>query len=1723
MSYGPPAPDWVWPGAPAARDAHAQASFQQELAAAPAEVDGACVETVGFEGIGDACRTEDGLLRVELEGGGDMLTHGPDFVDAASDLTPSTTTPSVVAAVQNATKADVSCVPAAEPHTQLIYAIPADGADRATSKVDAFRQSTYEASAVMDNTSRMLSTTAGRRLRVACDGSGDASVLTMRLPRRASAYSFSTVRSDVEAEYATTSNVGNATKVRYLVYYDAHLDGFSGVGSMFNDVDPSASNDNNRSEAFALQDNSSGTGPSWYVLLHEISHNMGAVQDGAPDSNEVSHCNDGRDVMCYAEPGTTGVSGTYSSTTCIELQFDCDHDSYFHPAPNGGWLAANWNVAATANRYLDSYAAPADSTAPATPTGLAGIGHGDFIRLTWNAVADADLHTYRIERDIGAGVWRTVGDAWPGETTFDATWTGITLNTTYALRVRAYDRRGNLSAESTSITVDTGVTDAEVVTPGGPALPEPINAAVVSSTASSITFRWDAPQAGGAAGWEVDKEHLGGWRQAQWSSGSASGTVTFSTDVYGDPLDPGTRYQYRIRLTDGWGRQSPSVTIAGWTRTAPDVTAPTAPSGLQVASSSGTSPSLTWSPVGDAEDYVVAVETSPGSGSWTQQAIVTSPAHTLSGLANATTHSIGVVARDEAGNESPRSTVSFAAPAARSIQAPTAPSIDNQTFSMTYTTIGYSWAASTDDGAVSYRMLYTPDANPVDWFAGPTTTALSGTITGLSPGTTYRVTVEAFDADGHASMHGGGSYFLPTTTADGTAPTQPPSLTASQQTTTSMQLDWGISTDGQSGVAGYRVYRTNPGGEQLLTTTAPGVRTFTPTGLSQNTSYTFAVEAFDVANNSSTRQTVTSSTTAPPDVTPPTSPTTFVHGTLTETSAPVSWSGATDNVAVTGYRIYRMAPSASGTAIATFGAVTNATLASLAPATTYTFEIEAVDGAGLTSSPRTSLSFTTPDLTPPSWSGVLSASDTTSSSTHLAWDAATDNAGVVSYRVRRVSPDPLDLTTTTGLSFDAVGLGDATEYQFAIIAVDGAGLETASNTVTVTSLDGTAPTQPGAVTAGAATSTSVQLSWGSSTDNVDVTGYRVHSGSDTTGTLLHTTPSTTQTISNLQPMTTYTFAIVARDAIGNTSSARTITTSTTDDVAPSTPANLRTTGRTGSTISLAWDASTDDVRTAGYRLYQVVGGVDTLVTGVTGTTHSVTGLSDATDYSYKVESFDAMANTSMRSAAHATFTSDTQSPTQPGALQVGTVTGTSIAFTWTASSDARNPITYELRRDSAVGTLLKSTTALGATVTGLDDGVMHHVFLVARDPSNNVSAPRDVQVATTDATAPTEPVFLLPSNVTTSGMRLAWDPSTDAGGIAGYELERLVGAAWTLVAPRTSLLLLDLTGLAAGTSHSFRLRAVDATGNRSSYATVTVATNSEPDVTAPTTPAQPVAAGATTDGTVTVAWGASTDASGIAGYHVSRLTTGGYILQGTTATTSISLSGQPIGTSATYAIAAVDTAGNISTPLIVAVAIPAPAPPPPPTTTPPPTPPPPAAIPASGLIATITSTRITLAWQQSGTTTTGWRIVEIRGGRVVSTRDVTTPTATYGRYAPKTSVRFALYSLAGVASSSAVTLDATTAADRVRPTRPGRFRAVSPARGTLALTWFRSRDDVRLRGYEVRLSTRRVKARIVRLRATATRTRIARLRSRAPYVVQIRAVDVAGNASAWITLRTRTR
>ena len=167
------------------------------------------------------------------------------------------------------------------------------------------------------------------------------------------------------------------------------------------------------------------------------------------------------------------------------------------------------------------------------------------------------------------------------------------------------------------------------------------------------------------------------------------------------------------------------------------------------------------------------------------------------------------------------------------------------------------------------------------------------------------------------------------------------------------------------------------------------------------------------------------------------------------------------------------------------------------------------------------------------------------------------------------------------------------------------------------------PTAPSNVTASTRTTTSIALTWAPATDNVGVAGYGIYNGAD----LVDTTAGTTGIVSGLTCGTNYTLAVDAFDATGNSSPKTTIMVSTlpcTDTTPPTQPTNLRTTSATTTSVTLAWNAATDNVAVA--RLRHLPRRHQSRQRH--HTTYTINGLTCGTTYSVGVRAVDTAGNTS---------------------------------------------------------------------------------------------------------------------------------------------------------------------------------------------------------------------------------------------------------------------------------------------------------------------------------------------------------------------------------------------------------------------------------------------------------------------------------------------------------------
>ena len=179
----------------------------------------------------------------------------------------------------------------------------------------------------------------------------------------------------------------------------------------------------------------------------------------------------------------------------------------------------------------------------------------------------------------------------------------------------------------------------------------------------------------------------------------------------------------------------------------------------------------------------------------------------------------------------------------------------------------------------------------------------------------------------------------------------------------------------------------------------------------------------------------------------------------------------------------------------------------------------------------------------------------------------------------------------------------------------------------------------------------------------------------------------------------------------------------------------------------------------------------------------------------------------------------------------------------------------------------------------------------------------------------------MPSSLTaaasgSTGINLSWTASTDNVGVTGYRVERCQGASCTnfaQIATPTGTTFSN-TGLAAGTTYRYRVRAIDAAGNLSAYSAIATATTAaSADTTPPTVPSS-LTATANGSTAINLSWTASTDNVGVTGYRVERCqgaSCTNFAQIATPTGTTFSNTGLAAGTTYRYRVRAIDAAGNL--------------------------------------------------------------------------------------------------------------------------------------------------------------------------------------------------------------------
>jgi len=1185
-------------------------------------------------------------------------------------------------------------------------------------------------------------------------------------------------------------------------------------------------------------------------------------------------------------------------------------------------------VSSGATTTQDFSLAPADTQAPTIPTNLAATPVlPTQINLSWTASTDnVGVAGYKVYRNGGQiGTSGTTSYADPG----------LTPNTAYSYQVSAYDAAGNQSALCTAVIgttppseyiLDNGVCELAGAWSTGTSSTDKYGADYLfASTAVSETksATWRPNLVAGGT-FDVYCWYPIGTNRATnspftvyWSGGSQTISVNQQVSggqwvllVTGKTFAAGTSGY--VKLGNGTGATG-KVVVADAVRfvmTSVDAVPPSVPTGLSATPVSMTQVNLAWN--ASTDNISVA-----GYNIYRDGVKIGSTAnlnYSDTTCAVYTTYAYRVSAYDGAGNESALCTAVNATTFADSV-APTAPT--NLTANaVSQTQVDLAWSASSDNVGVTGYKIFRDGAQ----IGVSATTAYSDATCTI--GTTYAYEVSAYDAAGNESPKS-----LPTEVTtpgnDTEAPSVPANLAANGASATEIDLAWEGSTD-NVGVAGYKIFRN---GAQIGTS---ALTSYADTTCSEATTYTYEVSAYDITGNESAKSSPASATTL--DVTAPSVPTGLAASAVSETQVNLTWTASTDNVGVTSYKVFRNGAEIGTSATASYSDT------GLTPATTYTYEVSALDAASNESAKSGAASATTPDTTPPSVPANLAATAVSGTQVNLTWTASTDNVAVTGYKVFR---NGAQIGTSATGSYSDTGLTPATTYTYEVSAFDAASNESAkSAAATATTPDTIAPSVPTNLSATAVSGTQVNLAWTASTDNVAVTGYKVFRG----GVQIGTSATTSYSDMTCAPGNTYTYEVSAYDAAANESAKSNAAIATTADTTPPTaPTGLTATAASQTQVNLAWNASTDNVGVVGYKIYRN----GAFLISVAGLSYSDTSCQSYTAYTYQVTAYDAASNESAGSnQAQVTTPAFTDiAMDNPTATYVGTwFTGTASpdkygadyqycttaatetkTATWTPKIDISGYYTvyvwypqganrstmapFTIVWDGSQQTVNVNQTAGGGAWVALVTnkrflaGTAGYVKLGNGTGETSLNVMADAVrflLISDDLTAPSVPTNLAATAASATQINLTWTASTDNVGVTGYRIFRNGAAVGTSTGTSYS----D-TGLTQLTTYTYTVSAYDAMGNESAQSSSANATTW--DGTPPTVPTG-LTATAISPTRISLSWTASTDNVGVTGYKIYR--GGAYVA--TSATTSYTDTGRSPSTNYSYTVSAIDARNNES-------------------------------------------------------------------------------------------------------------------------------------------------------------------------------------------------------------------
>jgi titin len=854
--------------------------------------------------------------------------------------------------------------------------------------------------------------------------------------------------------------------------------------------------------------------------------------------------------------------------------------------------------------------------------------------------------------------------------------------------------------------------------------------------------------------------------------------------------------------------------------------------------------------------------------------------------------------------------------------APLAPALKNTgKGAMTIT-----WKAPGSTGGTpitGYTVQYSTSST---FASGVTTTTLAANVTslavtGLPDGTPCYVKVIASNMAGNSAASPAGTL---ATFATANAPTLAP-LVVGKGT---LAVTWTPAvTNGGTPVTGYSVQYSTSSTFATLSgaQTLGNVKTTTLTGLADGTTYYVRVASINVVGTGAYSDAVTGSTFAlagaPTGVTAAGSP----------AKISVTWTAPAVNggTPVTGYKVeYSTDPLflVSVASVTTTAALTTATLSNLPAGTTYYVRVTTTNivGSSIPASPVNATTSTGPGAP----AGLAFSSISTSGFT-VAWDAPSSNGGqpVTAYNIQYSTNSAFisDVQSVMGVKAATSGrsnlplkaLGEGVTYYVRVQAITVAGTGAYSTGASVRTISRPGTPTGIAVVPGAG---KVTVSWTPGSLGTSPTqGFNVQIATNPdfiNATVVAGVQGTSTEVTGLAAGADYYVRMSATNLVGTSAFGATVHVAT--DSAPSAARTPVISWTAGDTAALTWVApvstGTNGPATITYLVQYSTD--STFATDVT-TVRVVDALSaDVVVPTFSgTYYFRVAASTAAGASAYTNAVGDASSgyasPDQVTALTAGTITGSTVAFSWNAPASLHKSAlvgyTFQYSTDSTFTTGVNTVSNLqdtSYTLTGLTAGTVYYARVAAVNGvgtgTYSVAASRAPGAAPSIVTAPTVTV----ASATSLGVSFS-APNANGYPVTGYKVQYSTSATFTsgVTTVDASGLSKTLTGLTTGSTYYVRVAAVNGVGTGPSSITTSQVPGSTPS--APSAPTAALTGVNTADVSFAVP---NSNGYAITGYTVTAIPNAGLsiVVDGTVA----HVSGMSAGTSYVFTVKATNALGE---------------------------------------------------------------------------------------------------------------------------------------------------------------------------------------------------------------------